>query len=54
MRRVLLNENGDIPGWVLVLLMSAGLVVAIWGVARERLVAIVQTALSTVCGGIGC
>jgi hypothetical protein len=34
--------------------MTAGLVVAIWGVARERLVAIVSAALSTVCGSMGC
>ncbi len=48
------EERGDVPGWVLVVLMTSGLVVAIWGVARDRLVAIVQTALSTVCGSIGC
>lgn len=34
--------------------MTASLVVAIWGVARDRLVAIVGSALSTVCGPIGC
>jgi hypothetical protein len=48
------DERGDVPGWVLVTLMTAGLVVAIWGVARDRLVAIISTALSTVCGGVGC
>jgi hypothetical protein len=48
------NERGDVPGWVLIVLMTSALVVAVWGVARERLVAIVSTALSTVCGGIGC
>lgn len=52
--RTLLNEDGDVPGWVLVVLMTSGLVVAIWGVARDRLVAIVSTALSTVCGTVGC
>ena len=50
----LAQEDGDVPGWVLIVLMTAGLVVAIWGVARERLIAIVTTALSTVCGGLGC
>lgn len=48
------DERGDVPGWVLIVLMSAGLVVAIWGVARDRLVSIVSTALSTVCGSMGC
>ena len=48
------DESGDVPGWVLVVLMTSGLVVAIWGVARDRLVAIVGSALSTVCGPIGC
>lgn len=48
------DERADVPGWVLVVLMTAGLVVVIWGIARDRLVAIVSTALDTVCGGIGC
>ncbi|MEA2446536.1 MAG: hypothetical protein QOK47_173 [Actinomycetota bacterium] len=48
------DERGDVPGWVLIVLMTSALVVAIWGVARDRLVAIVSTALSTVCGSIGC
>jgi hypothetical protein len=34
--------------------MTSALVVAIWTVARGRLIAIVQTALETVCGPIGC
>jgi hypothetical protein len=48
------RENGDVPGWVLVVLMSAGLVIAIWGIAEGRLVDIFSSALDTVCGGIGC
>ena len=48
------RQRGDVPGWVLIVLMTSALVVAIWGVARDRLVDIVQTALSTVCGDIGC
>ena len=48
------GERGDVPGWVLIVLMTSALVVAIWGVARDRLVAIVETALQTVCGPIGC
>ena len=48
------DERGDVPGWVLIVLMTAALVVAIWGVARDRLVTIVSSALDTVCGSIGC
>ena len=48
------DDRGDVPGWVLIALMTSALVVAIWGVARDRLVSIVSSALSTVCGGIGC
>lgn len=47
-------ERGDVPGWVLIVLMTSALVIAIWGVARDRLVAIVQSALASVCGSIGC
>lgn len=54
LRALHLDERGDVPGWVLILLMTSGLVVAIWAVARDQLVAIVSTALSTVCGSVGC
>lgn len=50
----LIGEGGDVPGWVLIVLMTSALVVAIWGVASDRLVDIVQSALSTVCGSLGC
>lgn len=48
------EERGDIAQWVLVLLMSAALVIGVWTVASDRLVEIVSTALSNVCGGVGC
>ena len=48
------SERGDVPGWVLIVLMTSALVVAVWGVARDRLVDIVSSALSTVCGTLGC
>lgn len=48
------REDGDVPGWVLIVLMTSALVIAIWGVARGRLISIVETALDTVCGGLGC
>ena len=31
------RERGDVPGWVLVTLMTAGLVVGLWAVAGPRL-----------------
>ena len=48
------RDEGDVPSWVLIVLMSAGLVIAIWSVAEGRLVDIFSNALDTVCGGIGC
>lgn len=52
--RVVTEERGDVPGWVLIVLMTSALVVAIWAVARDQLVAIVSSSLSTVCGAVGC
>lgn len=52
--RTMRNESGEIAAWVLIVLMTSALVLAVWGVARERLVDIVSSALSSVCGGIGC
>ena len=48
------EERGAIAEWVLVLLMSSALVIGVWTVASDRLVEIVSTALSNVCGGVGC
>ena len=48
------DESGDVPGWVLIVLMTSALVIAIWGVARDRLIAIVSSALGNVCGSVGC
>jgi hypothetical protein len=39
---------------VLIVLMTSALVVAIWGVARGRLVALVESAFDTVCGPLNC
>ena len=43
-------ERGDVPGWVLITLMTAGLVTALWVVAKEQLVSMFQSALSSVSG----
>ncbi|MBF4560616.1 hypothetical protein ITJ43_00480 [Microbacterium sp. VKM Ac-2870] len=44
------DETGDVPGWVLVTLMTAGLVVAIWTLAGPALADLFQQALSRVSG----
>ncbi|HET6825175.1 MAG TPA: hypothetical protein VFH64_04555 [Amnibacterium sp.] len=43
-------ERGDVPGWVLVTLMTAGLVVLLWGVAGPALTNLFQQAISSVSG----
>ena len=44
------NERGDVPGWVLITLMTAGLVTALWVVAKGQLVTMFQSAMSSVRG----
>lgn len=34
------DERGDVPGWVLITLMTAALALLIWGLASERLEAL--------------
>ncbi|MEE6282683.1 hypothetical protein [Georgenia sp. MJ170] len=46
--RELEPERGDVPGWVLVTLMTAGLVVAIWLIAGPALVNVFETAMQRV------
>ena len=41
----ILSESGDVPGWVLVVLMTTGLVTAIWTIAAPRLSAILRNSL---------
>ena len=43
-------ERGDVPGWVLITLMTAGLVTALWVVAKGQLVSMFQSAMSSVTG----
>jgi hypothetical protein len=47
-KKVLSSENGDIPGWVLITVMTAGLVTALWTVADDHLVALFSKALSAI------
>ena len=45
---VLQSERGDVPGWVLVTVMTAGLVVAIWSVADTQLKSVLSNALRSI------
>ena len=42
------KERGDVPGWVLITVMTAGLVVAIWQIAGAQLAIMLQRALDSV------
>jgi hypothetical protein len=44
------DERGDVPGWVLVVLMTTGLVTAIWTIASPRLSAILKNSLDSMNG----
>lgn len=44
------NDRGDVPGWVLVVLMTTGLVTAIWTIAAPRLTAILKNSLDSMNG----
>ena len=44
------DERGDVPGWVMVTVMTAGLVMVIWIAAREQLAAMLGSALASVKG----
>ncbi|WP_380162200.1 hypothetical protein [Kineococcus sp. R86509] len=44
------DDRGDVPGWVLVTIMTAGLVVGLWAVAGPRLEAVFTQAMDAVVG----
>jgi hypothetical protein len=44
------DERGDVPGWVLITLMTAGLVVLIWALAGPALATLFEQAISRVSG----
>ena len=44
------EERGDVPGWVLVVLMTTGLVTAIWTIAAPRLTTILKNSLDAMNG----
>lgn len=44
------DERGDVPGWVLITLMTAGLVVVIWAMAGPALADLFEQAIQRVSG----
>jgi hypothetical protein len=42
------SERGDVPGWVLITLMTAGLVVLIWAYAGPALEGVFEQAMNRV------
>lgn len=41
------SDRGDVPGWVLVVLMTAGLVTGIWTIAAPRLNTLLRNSLDS-------
>ncbi len=48
MKMQLRSDQGDVPGWVLITLMTAGLVVVIWAFAAPALQGVFDEAMSRV------
>ena len=44
---LLRSERGDVPGWVLVVLMTTGLVTGIWTLAAPRIDSILRNSLDS-------
>jgi hypothetical protein len=42
------DDRGDVPGWVLVTVMTAGLCAALYGIANDQLSQLLTNALSSV------
>ncbi len=50
-RNALLGESrGDVPGWVLVVLMTTALVTGIWSIAAPKLTMILRNSLDAMAG----
>jgi hypothetical protein len=48
LHRISHDDRGDVPGWVLVAVMTAGLVTAIWLVADGQLTSVFNRAVTSV------
>jgi hypothetical protein len=49
-RRLADRERGDVPGWVLITLMTAGLVTILWSLASSQLTLLFNRAMTSVTG----
>ncbi|MDQ1744521.1 MAG: hypothetical protein QOE23_2860 [Pseudonocardiales bacterium] len=47
------HTRGDVPGWVMVTVMSAGLVVVIFGVFKAKITDAIGNAIDSVTGEAG-
>ena len=45
------DDRGDVPGWVLITLMTAGLVAGLWAIAGPKLNELFTSAIDGVTGG---
>jgi hypothetical protein len=45
------DERGDVPGWVMIVVMTAGLVGVLWIAAEDQLSGMLEDALDSVTGG---
>jgi hypothetical protein len=50
LKRIVADDRGDVPGWVLITLMTAGLVIIIWAIAGPALSAVFEQAIDRVVG----
>jgi len=44
------RERGDVPGWVLITIMTAGLVTVLWATAQDALTSLFSSAVHGVTG----
>ncbi len=51
MQADLRDERGDVPGWVLVTMMTAMLVAGLWTFFQDALETVFTAAMDTVMGG---
>lgn len=49
---VLASDRGDVPGWVMITLMTAAIVVALWAVASDQIVQIFESAMEPFLQGV--
>lgn len=50
LKQALADERGDVPGWILITLMTAALTMVIWALAGPALGELFQSAIDRVSG----